>query len=221
MVFKRITYHLSKIIFIFSAAACLSGCGKKPPLPLPGPPSGIEKPVLLNGRVAGYESNPEGSIDKIILDQGNHQSEIHFPPHLAKYVLAIAKVNTSVHIKTSLKGRGYELASIASEGGEKVFDTGRILPPKPSPGKEIRITGDVSGWVRNRENTVTGFLIGKKTVLLNPEESRILAPLLMKAHQVEVRALERDTRDGTVYTFRFPPVKATEIKIDSIIYKIR
>jgi len=221
MVFKQITYHLSKIIFIFSAVFCLSGCSKKRPLPPPGPHPDIEKRIDLKGRVASYGTNPEGSIDRIVLNHGNQQSEIHFPPHLAKYVLEIAELHDSVYIRTFLRDRGYELVSIASEDGKKVLDTGKILPPRPSPGKEIRISGAVSQWISDRENKVTGFVTGKKTVLLNPEESRILAPLLMKAHQVEVRALERDTRDGTINTFRFPPVKPVEIKIDSIVYKIR
>jgi hypothetical protein len=221
MIYKQITYHLSKIIFIFSAVCCLSGCGKKLPLPPDGPPPGIGKPVELNGKVVSYGTNPEGNIDRMVLNQENRESEIHFPPHLAKYVLEIAKVSASVHLKTSSRGRGYELVAIASEDGKKVFDAGEILPPKPSPGKEIRIAGAVSGWIRNRENTVTGFVVGRKTVLLNPEEGRILAPLLMKAKRIEVDALERDAGDGTVSTLKFPPVKAVEIKIDSIIYKIR
>ncbi|GEN78015.1 hypothetical protein [Chryseobacterium hagamense] len=199
----------------------LSGCGKKPPLPSSGPPPDIETPVVLKGRVVSYGTNPEGNIDRIILYQGNRKPEIHFPPHLAEYILDIANVNASVNIKTSSIDRGYELVSIASEDGKKVFNAGQILPPKPRPGKEIRIAGTVSAWIRNRENTVTGFVIGKRTVLLNPEEGRILTPLLMKAKRIEVAALERDAGDGTINTLKFPPVKATEIKIDSIIYKIR
>lgn len=220
MVFKHTTYYLSKIIFIFSAVFCLSGCGKKPPLPPPVPPSEIEKPMLLNGRVEGYETNPESNIDKIILNQGKQKSEIHFPPHLAKPILEIAKVNAYVHLKTSWRKRGNELISISSEDGKKIFDTQGILPPKPNPGREIRITGKISGWVRNSKNDTAGFVIGNKTVMLNPQESRTLAPLLMKAKQVEVTALERDTKDGTINTFRFSPVKMKDIKIDSIVYKI-
>ncbi|WP_294282964.1 hypothetical protein [uncultured Chryseobacterium sp.] len=221
MVFKQATYHLSKIIFIFSAVFCLSGCGKKPPLPLPGPTPGIEKPMQLSGRVMSYQTNPEGNIDRMILNQGNQQYEIHFPPHLAKHILEIAKINASVRIRTSRRERGDELISVTSEDGKHVFDAGKIPPPKPSPGKEIRMDGKISGWIRNPQNEITGFVIGKKTVLLNPEESRTLVPLLMKTNRVEVTALERDAKDGTVNTFRFPPVMVTEIKIDSIVYKIR
>lgn len=190
-------------------------------MPPPARPPDVGKTADLNGKVVSYGTNPEGNIDRMVLNQGNRKPEIHFPPHLAKDVLEIATVNTSVHIKTSLKDRGYELVSIASEDGKKVFDAGKILPPKPRPGKEIRIAGAVSGWIRNRENAISGFIIGKKTVLLNPDESRILTPLLRKAGRIEVAALEREAGDGTLNTFKFPPVKATEIKIDSIIYKIR
>lgn len=223
MVFKQITYHLSRILFILSAAVCLSGCGKKPPLPPHIPSPHAEQQAQLNGRVVRYGTNPEGNIDRLVLgrEPGNQETEIHFPPHLAKPILDIAKVNASVTLRISHGHRGDELITVSSEDGRMAFDAGKILPPKPSPGKEIRLKGAVSGMIRNRENTVTGFVIGKRTVMLNPEEGRILDPLLPKAGQVEVIALERSAEDGTINTLRFPPVKATEIKIDSIIYKIR
>lgn len=75
--------------------------------------------------------------------------------------------------------------------------------------------------MKNKENKITGFLIGQKTVMLGPEERIILAPLLIKAHRVEVTALERDQREGIVNTLKFPPVRMMEIKLDSIVYKIR
>lgn len=223
MVFKQITYRLSEIFFILSAVFCLSGCGKKKPLPPHIPPSQAERAVQLNGRVVRYGTNPEGNIDRLVLDRepGNQKTEIHFPPHLAKPILEIAKVDASVTLRISHRDRGDELLSISPEDGHTAFDAGKILPPKPRPGKEIRLKGAVSGMIRNRENAVTGFVIGKRTVMLNPEEGRILSPLLLKAVQVEVTALERSTEDGTINTLTFPPVKATEIKIDSIIYNIR
>ncbi len=221
MVFRQTTYHLSKIIFIFFAFWCFGSCEKRPPLTPPVPPLGMEKPMQLNGKVAGYETTPEGNIDKIILDEGKQKSEIHFPPHLAKQILNIAQPNASVHLKAFERDRGLELISIASESGKNTFDVQGILPPKPDPGKEIRIKGAVSELIRNRQNKTIGFVIGQKTVMLNPEESRTLEPLLMKAHQVEVSALERNTKDGTINTLDFPPVRLMEIKIDSIVYKIR
>lgn len=221
MVFKQTTYHLSKIIFIFFAVCCLGGCKKKPPLPPPVPPLEIEKPVQLDGQVIRYETTPEGNIDQMVVDQGKQQSDIHFPPHLARQILEIAQPGASIHLKVARRDRGYELISVSSEDGNNRFDIQGILPPKPSPGKEIRIKGAVSEFIRNRRNETIGFVIGKKTVMLNPEESRILAPLLIKATQVEVTAMERDANDGTINTLRFPPVKMTEITIDSIVYKIR
>ena len=178
------------------------------------------KPIQLDGQVVSYKTNPESNIDKIILSRGNQKFEIHFPPHLAKHILEIAKVNAWVHIETSQRDRGYELVSISSQNGKNIFDTKEISPPKPNPGKEITITGSISKLIRDQNGEIKGFVVGKKTVLLKPEESRTLAPLLMKAHQVEVTALERDTKDGTINTLQFPPVVMTEIKIDSIIYKI-
>ncbi|WP_307445838.1 MULTISPECIES: hypothetical protein [Chryseobacterium] len=221
MVFKQATYHISKIIFIFWAVFCLGGCDRKPPLPPPVSPPETKQTIRLNGKVTAYETNPEGNIDRMTLDQGKQKSEIHFPPHLARQILDIAQLNTFVKLKVDQRDRGYELISLASEDGKNTFDTRGIPPPKPSPGKEIRIKGTVSGWIRSRQNETTGFVIGRKTVMLNPEESRILAPLLIKAKQVEVTALERDANDGTINTLQFPPVKVKEITIDSIVYKIR
>lgn len=179
--------------------------------------------MQLNGRVVRYGTNPEGNIDRLVLDRepGNRETEIHFPPHLAKPILEIAGINAFVRIRTSRRDHGSELIAVSSEDGSHTYNAGEIAPPKPSPGKEIRLKGKVSGMIRNRENTVTGFVIGKRTVMLNPEEGRILAPLLLKAGQVEVTALERGTEGGTINTLTFPPVKAAEIKIDSIIYNIR
>lgn len=221
MVFKQETYHLSKIIFIFLTVLCFSGCGKKPPLLPPGPPPEMEKPMQLDAKVMGYKTTPDGNIDRMTVSQGKQRVTIHFPPHLAKHILEIAEINAVVHLKTHMTNRGYELVSVASENGKDAFDTGRILPPRPRPGKEIRITGTVSRLIGNGKNGITGFVVGKKTVMLHPEESRVLVPLLKKAGQVEVTALERNTEDGTVNTLPFPPVVMTEIKIDSIVYKIR
>lgn len=221
MVFKQTKYHLSKIIIIFSLILCLLECEKRPPMPPPPFPASNGKIIEMNGKVINYKTNPEGNIDKIILNQGNQRSEIHFPPHLAKHILEIAKINTSVQIKTFQRHRDYELTFISSADGKTVFDAKEILPPRPSPGKEIQIRGSVSELIRNRDNEVTGFVIGKKTVILHPEESRTLAPLLIDANEVEVTALERYTKDGTINTFQFPPVMLTKIKIDSIVYKIR
>lgn len=223
MVFKQLTYRLSEILFILSAVFCLSGCGKKPSLPphIPLPEAGQQ--VQLNGRVVRYGTNPEGNIDRLVLhrEPGNQKTEIHFPPHLAKPILEIARMNTSVRIMTSRRDRGSELIAVSSEDGSHTYNAGEIAPPKPRPGKEILLKGAVSGMIRNRENTVTGFVIRERTIMLNSEEGRILSPLLLKAGQVEVTALERGTEDGTINTLTFPPVKATQIKIDSIIYNIR
>lgn len=177
----------------------------------------------MKGRVVRYGTNPEGNIDRLVLNRepGNQKTEIHFPPHLAKPILEIARMNTSIRIMVSRRDRGNELIAVSSEDDSHTFNAGAIAPPKPRPGKEIRLKGKVSGMVMNRENTATGFVIGDRTVMLNPEEGRILAPLLLKAGQVEVTALERGTEDGTINTLIFPPVKAAEIKIDSIIYNIR
>ncbi|MFY1046100.1 hypothetical protein [Chryseobacterium sp. GP-SGM7] len=220
MIFKQTTYHLLKINFIFFAVFCFISCGKKPVLSPPAPPQ-IEKPVQLEGKVIGYENNPKGDIDKLILAQGNQRFEIHFPPHLARHIIDIAKVNAWIYIKASPKKRDYELVTISSIDGKYFFDTKKILPPIPSPGKEIRIRGVVSDFVRNHESEIIGFVLDKKTVMLNPDESRTLVPLLKKAKYLEVNALERDVKDGIVNTFQFPPVVMTEIKIDSIVYKIR
>lgn len=203
------------------AVCCLGSCEKRPPLPPPVPSPEIKKPVELDGKVARYETTPEGNIDQMVLDQGKQQSEVHFPPHLARQILEIAQPSAFVHLKVARRDHGYELISVSSENGNNRFDIQGILPPKPSPGKEIRIKGKVSEFIRNRRNETTGFVVGQKTVMLNPEESRILAPLLIKANQVEITAMERDANDGTINTLRFPPVKMTEITIDSIVYKIR
>jgi len=219
MIFKLRTYQLSKIFFIFFVVFVLSGCEKKPPVPPHSHPE-IEEPAMLNGKVKAYETNPEGDIDKIILNQGRKEIKIHFPPHLAKYILEIAKQNEMVAIKATSREDSYELVSVSS-GNRKTFDAGKISPPKPSPGKEIFIKGNVSGFIKNQENKITGFMIGQKTVMLGPEERITLAPLLMKAHWVEVTALERDKREGIVNTLKFPPIRMMEIKLDSIVYKIR
>lgn len=219
MVFKLRTYYLSKIFFIFFVLFVLSGCEKKPPVP-PHLHSKIEEQVMLNGKVKAYETNPEGDIDKIILNRDGKKLKIHFPPHLAKYILEIAEKNETAAIKATSREDSYELISVTS-GNRKTFDTGKLLPPKPSPGKKIFIKGNVSALIKDRENQITGFVIGQRTVMVSLEESTTLVPLLMKANYIEVTALERDKREGIVNTLRFPPVRMMEIKLDSIIYKIR
>lgn len=217
MIFKR-TYSLLKIIFIFSLISIFSRCEKKLPVPTHLHQE-IKETVWLNGTVKAYETNPEGDIDKIILNQKKKNITIHFPPHVAKYILEIAKKNHAIQIKAVSRPDIYELISISSEDGKSSFDVGKILPPKPSQGKKIIIKGKVFGFIKNRENDITGFIINHKTIMLNPEQRSTLVPLLMKAHQVEVRVLERNMKEGTVNTMKFPPVRMMEIKIDSIIYK--
>lgn len=208
-----------KYFLFFFMVFILSGCEKKPPVP-PHLHPGTEESALLTGKVKAFGTNPEGDIDKIILNQDGKEIKIHFPPHLAKYILEIAKKNKTVVIEATSGENSYELTSVSS-ADRKAFNAGKILPPKPSPGKEIFMKGTISGFIKDQENRITGFMIGQKTVMLRPEERITLAPLLMKAHRVEVTALERDQREGIVNTLKFPPVRMIEIKIDSIVYKIR
>ncbi len=220
MIFKARTYNLLKINFIFLLGFLLSGCEKKPPVPPHSDPR-IEKQSLLTGIVQAYETNPEGDIDKIVLNLDSTKVKVHFPPHFAKNILEIAKKNAVVKVRVSSREDNFELISIAGEDHTRFFDAGKILPPKPSPGKDIVIKGHISDFIKNPENKITGFVMDRKTVILDPEEGNILAPLLIQAHQVEVTARERDKKEGVINILKFPPVRITEIKIDSIVYKLR
>lgn len=220
MVFKLRTYNLLKIISIFFVTFILFGCEKQPPAPPHLHPE-KEKSTLLRGEVKAYESNPDGDIDKIVLNYNNREVAIHFPPHLAKYILDIAKKNEVINVKAAIHPDHYELISISSKDDKSSFDARKIMPPNPSPGRETIIKGQLSGFIKNKDNLITGFIIGQKTVMLGPEERISLTPLLMKAHWVEVKVLERNTKEGIVNTLQFPTVRMTDIKIDSTVYKIR
>ena len=216
--FKK--YHLLKNIFILFGVLQLMSCEQHPPLP-PPPPEKMEQINLPESKIIRYQTNPQGDVDKIVVEQ-NHQSlDIHFPPHLGKNVTAIAKINSIVTIKADQRGKDFELNFIATQNGNSSLDVTKIPPPKPMPGKEIILKSSSVQLIKDDEKNVTGFVIEGKTVKLKPDESATLAPLLLKAKEVEVTALEREQKDGTLNINPFPPIKMIQIKIDSIVYKMR
>lgn len=216
--FKK--YHLLKNIFILFGVLQLMSCEQHPPLP-PPPPEKMEQINLPESKIIRYQTNPQGDIDKLVVEQ-NHQSfEVHFPPHLGKNITDIAKINSIVTIKAHKREKDFELNFIATQNGNSSLDVTKIPPPKPMPGKEIILKSSSVQLIKDDEKKVIGFVIDGKTVMLKPDESITLAPLLLKAKQVEVTALEREKNDGTMNINQFPPVKMIEIKIDSIVYKMR
>ncbi len=209
----------------------LTGCDG-PPVPLrPAEPPdrpGREQPATgeTRGAVTGYGSNPNGDIDQLAVKNDTGISYYHFPPHLARHVMEIAKKDSRVELrfgeghrkKTTDPSPPKELVSLRSMDGKQEFDLRAVPPPPPKPGSVVMLEGKPT--VGKSRGNLRFFLLDGKRVALSPRAAETLLPMIAVSSRVIVKGEQRDGNDGFVSEDGSVLVRARQLTIDSVNYII-
>ncbi|MBE9462697.1 hypothetical protein ACFP1I_09330 [Dyadobacter subterraneus] len=187
-----------------------------------------EKQLDISGKVIEYGSNHDGDIDKILLSIDTGNVWLHFPPHTARQVTSVARIE---HFITASVRKGgppghhfnseYELKYLRSQFSDTILDLSRLPAPLPSRGFEVAFKGKpnkISG-LGNADNT--GFVLAGKRIVLPPHMAKELIPLISRAKIVLVKGQMRDSTQGFMSATGLNVVKPSSIQIDSVIYKVR
>lgn len=195
--------------------------------PQPPPPSNIQPAQTkeLSGIVIQYGSNPSGDIDKLLMEENNVQTWLHFPPHTAKKVLSVAKLHAQIKITiAAMPGKNEvinnELQTIISNNNEPL-NIRDIPPPPPTQGNEIVIGGNNHIIKTSDDGRANAFILSGKLIALPPHASETLLPLINNAKIILVKGYERSNSDGFVNINNLNLIKPYSIMIDSINYLVR
>ena len=182
----------------------------------------------LSGRVLQYGTNPEGDIDKILLDAAGKKYWLHFPPHTARAVTSVAPVNNSIDVTADQSdgpgphaGSDYEVRFLRNRSKNKELDMDQIPSPEPRKGMEVIIEGNVSDVLRRSMSEKQNFELSGRLISMPPHMARELLPLIRKAEMIKVKGNLRDSTSGFLSATGMPVVRPTMITLDSITYKIR
>lgn len=193
-----------------------------------GQPFSQDKLLNIKGSILKFGSNHEGDIDKILLSTDKRKIWLHFPPHTARQVTSVAKINSAVDAVISQKtpdgpdkNVGYELKYLRGKNSRVSVDLAQIPAPFPRKGFEVEITGIPSEDIENKYRPNTSFILSGKLISIPPHMARDLLPLINQAKKVKVKGQMRDTTEGFLSISGMKVVKPNFIQIDSITYKIR
>jgi hypothetical protein len=177
------------------------------------------------GRVVEYGANPQGDIDKILVKTNDQQIWLHFPPHTAKKVLELAVIQAIVSTTYSeeVHGKGgmmhNELRTIGTSK-DNLVNLQSILPPPPSDGKNVWLTGSKYTIREDSHGRTTGFEFGGKYIVLPPHIAGELLPKLSVAGTIEVKGKQRSDQDGFVNMYG-GLVRPEVIIIDNMNYLVQ
>ncbi len=192
---KFIIVTESVLLLLLIVWLCSRRVGPPAPPHPPGPP--LPMPVtVLKGIVKSYAGNPEGDIDKLVLEAGGPTYLLRFPPHTAQEVMRDAPAGTAV-IVNALGGKNagadtqqLDLAVLKNGDGGTILDIHTIGPPPPG-GEEIVVTGTPTGFRRDEKDRVTSFVLDSNLVTLPPYIRESVVPLLLPAKKVTVKGFRR------------------------------
>lgn len=177
----------------------------------------------LRGFVLKYGNNPSGDVDKLVLQNNNEITELHFPPHTAKQVLSIAplgaRVTVTVNTKQGKKEKANALQIITNAHRTLYID--EIAPPPPAQGNEVTVSGTSVQIKKDEGGKINSFVLSGKLIALPPHEAETIVPLLTGAKKIMVKGSERDTVNGFVNINGLQLLKPSVITIDSISYLVR
>ena len=164
--------------------------------------SGVVDCFLLNG---------EGEADGLVLKDG---TEVHFPPHMGKPVLAAVRPGTTVRVR-GVRPRGIAMiaaVSVAPEEGDRIVDAG---PPDDEAPRKVerrqahaaRSPMEVQGVVRQALHGPKGEMRGLlledgRTGRFPPHAAEGVAALLVAGKSVLLRGDGFATPHGTVIAVR-------------------
>lgn len=182
---------------------------------------------IIEGTVLEYGGNHIGDIDKILLQTSTGKKWLHFPPHAAKKVLALAGKNVVIEAKVGDTRHDpenetvCELLALRSKKSMEEITIADISPPPPSDGIETEITGNSVQFQYDQHGHVIGFVLSGKLVELRPKMAEVLGEILQNAKVIQVKGFARSADDGTVNMQGYILVKPVSIIIDNINYTVQ
>ncbi len=211
-------FLVSGTILLYIYAAQLRT--KKPMPPDSGKLPGVQFEHI---RVIDYGFNRIGDIDKLLFDYHGQSTWLHFPPHTARYVMAVAPKNTTADASFDITNRkaGDEKPIhdlIVIQTSQSSFKTGSIPPPAPANGRQIEVTGKIAEYRFDEKGSISGFVIDKYIIEIPKHMEQNIVPLLKVAKKIVVKGYERSATDGFVNTSSFVLVKPFAITIDKTHY---
>ena len=188
----------------------------------------LHKESKVEGIVLEYGSNPEGDIDKMLVDSPAEKIWLHFPPHMARAIKEATPVNSPIEAMADIGGPArhdpnpvYRLKYLRNQSTKVDIDLDRIPAPAPSIGVEVEVKGNTAQDFKNGQGRGNTFILAGKLISLPPHKARELIPLISQAKIILVKGNMRDTAEGFLSASGRPVVKASSIQLDSITYKIR
>lgn len=199
--------------------------------PDPAKPHHIKPEVQdqkIKGTVLEYGSNPDGDIDKILLETSEGKIWLHFPPHAARSVKALAMVGSVIEVLVDQGGPAhhqhdavFELKHLEGPAGKASIDLSNIPAPAPRKGFEVEIKGNTKQDLKIAAGTNNNFVLSGKLISVPPHIAQELFPLIKQAKMILVKGYMRDSTEGFLSASGLPVVKANLIQLDDVTYKLR
>lgn len=214
------------LLFCFLAGVvCFAGCNENShPLPKHAKPNDIEA-IRIHGKLLTYQNNPVGDVDQMILLRGGENINIHFPPHTAQQVMAIAKpeedIDVVVRVRKGPRGRSehrFDLLSIKTINGSVTIQD--IPPPPPQKGDEVSLSGQASELIADTNGNVHSFVLNKTLIVLPPHIEMNMSSGVSRAKNITVKGFRRKAGNGFVNSKDRDVVRPITITIDNITYTI-
>ncbi|AMV31525.1 hypothetical protein VN12_05360 [Pirellula sp. SH-Sr6A] len=155
-------------------------------------------------RITAFLKNDHDDVDGLELDSGDR---VHFPPHMAKKIMAIAKVGDSVEIegRTKIRPKGDQVLEIhrLTCGNEMV----RVVHPRPKHDERVKndepsmsVEGKVTALARNPHGDIDGLMLQEGTIVkFPPHQSSDLQELVQVGDEVEIEGRRHVTPHGEVH----------------------
>ena len=206
-----------------AACAAVSACVAQTPIPprpeaqapVPRPPSPPRPPadpeadaprqqMQLDGRVARFVINPEGSVDGLVLD---NDTLVRFPPHMGAQVVGSFKVGAPVRVM-GMRSAGGELRAtqLASpDGAVRLVDQppspDADRPPPPSARGaglvKLSVSGEVARMTTAPRGEPDGVMLRDGTVIkLTPPGAQQFTDLLKPGSRVEAQGYGSQNQYG-------------------------
>lgn len=181
----------------------------------------------LKGIVLEYGANPDTDIDKILVRSGERKIWLHFPPHAARSITAVAPVKSEIEAVVDQHGPAgphpdltYELKYLRKESDERAVDLSAIPAPSPRRGIAVEVKGSATQDFQDSPEPHRNFVLSGKLITVPPHVADQLLPLIARAKVIVVRGHMRDTTEGFLSASGKPVIRANSIQIDSITYKV-
>ena len=216
---------LARACIVLAACTAVSACvaqtpapprpeaaaAPRPPAP-PRPPAGPEADaprqqmqMQVEGRIARFVINPEGSVDGLVLD---NDTLVRFPPHMGAQVVGSFKVGAPIKVM-GMRSAGSDLraAQLSSpDGGVRLVDQ----PPapdgdRPPPPPAIRgaslvklsASGEVARMTTAPRGEPDGVMLRDGTVIkLTPPGAQQFTDLLKPGSKIEAQGYGSQNQYG-------------------------